>query len=109
MRFLVDQQLPPALSRWLADAGHDSVHVSMIGFDAADDAAVWSWAQRENRIVVSKDEDFLFLANRPKEAGRLLWVRLRNCRRETLLAAFNQALDSALAAFADGQRVVEIG
>ena len=27
MRFLVDAQLPPRLCRWLADKGHESIHV----------------------------------------------------------------------------------
>jgi predicted nuclease of predicted toxin-antitoxin system len=31
MKFIVDNQLPPSLSRSLADAGHDSVHVAMVG------------------------------------------------------------------------------
>ena len=31
MRFLVDQQLPPALARFLAAGGHLAEHVSDIG------------------------------------------------------------------------------
>lgn len=108
MRFLVDHQLPPAVSRHLAEAGHDAVHVSMIGLDEADDVTVWEWARQETRIVVSKDEDFLYLAHRPSEAGRLLWVRLGNCRRADLIAAFDQSLPVLIAAFEDGQRVVEL-
>jgi uncharacterized protein with PIN domain len=27
MRFLVDNQLPPSLARWLRDRGHDAEHV----------------------------------------------------------------------------------
>ena len=81
MRFVVDNQLPPRLSKFLEEAGHDSVHVAMVGMDTADDRALWAWARREDRVVVSKDEDLLFLANRPGDTGRLIWVRLGNCRR----------------------------
>ncbi|MFM8816872.1 MAG: DUF5615 family PIN-like protein, partial [Phycisphaerales bacterium] len=77
--------------------------------DTADDRALWAWAAREGRVVVSKDEDLLFLANRPGEAGRLIWVRLGNCRREALLEAFSRSLDAVVAALGEGQRVVEIG
>ncbi|WP_196502044.1 DUF5615 family PIN-like protein [Aestuariivirga litoralis] len=28
MRFLVDALLPPALARWLAEQGHDALHVN---------------------------------------------------------------------------------
>jgi predicted nuclease of predicted toxin-antitoxin system len=30
----------------------------------------------DERIVVSKDDDFLILASRPGDRGRLIWVRL---------------------------------
>lgn len=30
--------------------------------------------------MISKDEDLLFLANRPGDKGRLVWVRLGDCR-----------------------------
>jgi predicted nuclease of predicted toxin-antitoxin system/uncharacterized protein (DUF433 family) len=108
MRFVVDNQLPPRLSKFLEEAGHDSVHVAMVGMDTADDRALWAWARREDRIVVSKDEDLLFLANRPGDKGRLMWVRLGNCRRDALVEAFVRSLPAVVAAIAEGQRVVEI-
>ena len=64
------------------DAGHDSVRVAMIGLDASSEETLWAWALREDRIVVNKDEDLFFLANRGGDRGRLLWVRIENCRRE---------------------------
>jgi predicted nuclease of predicted toxin-antitoxin system len=109
MRFVVDNQLPPHLSKFLQDAGHDSVHVAMVGMDTADDRALWAWALREKRIVVSKDEDLLFLANRPGDAGRLVWVRLGNCRRGALVEAFSRSLGAVLAALGEGQRIIEVG
>lgn len=108
MRFLVDNQLSPRLSRFLAARGHDSIHVAMVGLESADDASVWTWAARESRIEVSKDEDFLYLANRPDDVGRLLWVRAPNCRSDALVAAFESALPAIAAAFESGQRVVEL-
>jgi hypothetical protein len=50
----------------------------------------------------------LELANRGGDRGRLLWVRIGNCRRERLHDAFAQALESIVAAFESGQRVVEL-
>jgi predicted nuclease of predicted toxin-antitoxin system len=82
--------------------------VAMVNLDAASDAALWQWATREDRIVVSKDEDLFFLANRRGDCGRLLWVRIGNCRRDALLRAFERALPSIVAAFESGQRIVEL-
>jgi predicted nuclease of predicted toxin-antitoxin system len=80
----------------------------MVNLDASSDELLWAWATREARIVVSKDEDLLFLANRGGDRGRLLWVRIGNCRRDALHRAFEEGLPSILAAFESGQRVVEL-
>ena len=108
MKFIVDNQLPPSLSRSLADAGHDSVRVAMIGLDASSEETLWAWALREDRIVVNKDEDLFFLANRGGDRGRLLWVRIGNCRRERLHDAVTRSLATIVGAFESGQRVVEL-
>jgi len=108
MRFLVDNQLPPSLARWLRDRGHDAEHVFESGLHLFDDRALWSRALAEARIVVSKDEDFLYLANQPGDAGRFLGVRLGNCRNDALLEAFAASFDTIVAAFDSGQTVVEL-
>lgn len=108
MRFLVDNQLPRSLVEFLLRRGHDALHVASVGLQDAPDAPVWEWALREDRVVVSKDEDFFFLANRPNDRGRLLWIRLGNCRKTALLGVVDRALDAVLDAFAGGQRIVEL-
>jgi predicted nuclease of predicted toxin-antitoxin system len=62
----------------------------------------------EDRVVVSKDEDFVFLANRAGDQGRLIWVRLGNCRNLTLLEAFDRLHDQLIAAVEAGQRIIEV-
>jgi predicted nuclease of predicted toxin-antitoxin system len=108
MRFLVDNQLPPSLARWLRDRGHDAEHVFESGLHLLDDRALWARALTDAWIVVSKNEDFLYLANQPGDAGRFLWVRLGNCRNDALLAAFSMSFDTITAAFDSGQSVVEL-
>jgi predicted nuclease of predicted toxin-antitoxin system len=106
MRFLVDNQLPTALARWLTLKGADATHVLDIGLDAAKDTPIWDRAIAEGRIVVSKDEDFFHLANRPADSGCLLWVRIGNCRTLFLLARFELEWPRIKKAFADGHRIV---
>ena len=108
MRFLVDNQLPPSLARSLHDRGHDAEHVFESGLHLLDDRALWARALASGRIVVSKDEDFLYLTNQPGDAGRFLWVRLGNCRNDALIAAFSSSFDTIVAAFDSGQSVVEL-
>jgi predicted nuclease of predicted toxin-antitoxin system len=96
--------LPAALARWLRTKGADAIRV--LDFETTKDQDIWSWASAEERIVVSKDEDFMHLAHQSPETGRLLWVRIGNCRRETLLARFEAAWVGVEQAFAAGNRVV---
>lgn len=58
MRFLVDAQLPPALARFLEGQGHEARAVRELGLRDADDTAIWTFAERDGRIIVTKDEDF---------------------------------------------------
>ena len=61
MKFLVDNQLPADLARWLRSKGVDAVHVLERGLSEKDDLYLWQLAVREDRVVVSKDEDFFNL------------------------------------------------
>ena len=108
MKLLVDNQLPLALAVHLRGWGVDCLHVLECGLNVADDLQIWTRAAAESQIVVSKDEDFVFLANRTGDRGRLIWVRLGNCRNHALLAAFDRARETLLAAVASGQRIIEL-
>jgi len=108
MKFLIDNQLPLALAIHLRGRQHDSIHVLDLGLDEAKDSELWVRCAGEARVLVSKDEDFVFLANRPGDKGRLIWVRLGNCRNPALLEAFDRVHDEMIAALDAGQRVVEV-
>jgi predicted nuclease of predicted toxin-antitoxin system len=108
MKLLVDNQLPLALAIHLRARGHDCKHVIEIAQDEATDATLWTFCTHDNRVLVSKDEDFVFLANRQGDKGRLIWVRLGNCRNPALLDAFDRVHDQLIAAIESGQRIVEV-
>ena len=108
MKFLVDNQLPAALARFLNSHGHDAQHVLDLHMDEAGDTAIWNHAAAQGRVLVSKDEDFLHLANRPGATGVFVWVRLGNCRKQVLLAAFERALRTLVTALEEGHRVIEV-
>jgi predicted nuclease of predicted toxin-antitoxin system len=70
--------------------------------------SIWELAIDEARIVVSKDEDFFILATRPHSEGRLLWLRMGNCRTIDLISSLNRRWEFIDQAFADQQRIVEV-
>ena len=105
---LVDNQLPLALSRFLEAQGFESRHVLELGFDEATDREIWQYAQTHDCAVVSKDEDFVYLAQAESEGPQVVWVRLGNCRKAVLLEAFEKLLPVLREALSDGQRIIEI-
>jgi predicted nuclease of predicted toxin-antitoxin system len=108
MKLLIDNQLPLQLAVHLRGKGDQCEHVLEIGLDESDDLQLWTQAAEAGQIVVSKDEDFVFLANRPGDTGRLIWVRLGNCRNAPLLAAFDHAYEAIARAVDSGQRIIEL-
>ena len=79
MKLLFDENLSPKLVVRLADLFPDSVHVRMVGLQAASDPTVWEYARNNDLMIVSKDGDMhqrSFLFGSPP---KVVWVRLGNC------------------------------
>jgi predicted nuclease of predicted toxin-antitoxin system len=62
---LIDNQSPKALAEHLRARGHDCQHVLDAGLADASDISIYRHAEAQERILVSKDEDFLYLSNLP--------------------------------------------
>lgn len=108
MKFLVDNQLPSALAKMLVSRGHQAIHVLDVGLDAATDAEIWNYAAANSLVVITKDEDFSRHASQPTASVQVVWVRLGNCRKPALLAAFESVFSQMIVAIEDGDHVVEI-
>jgi predicted nuclease of predicted toxin-antitoxin system len=108
VKFLVDHQLPPALAEFLGGLGHESRHVREVGLKSDDDLTIWKFATSNDFVLISKDHDFFGLASRPNEKGRLIWVRLGNCRNQPLLQTFEKFLPQILQSFVEGGQIIEI-
>lgn len=71
MKFLVDAQLPRRMAHWLRNAGCDAVHtLDLPSKNRTIDGAITTLADQEQRIVVTKDVDFVdshLLAGRPEK------------------------------------------
>lgn len=106
MRFLVDAQLPVRLAARLTESGHDAMHTSALpDGNRSTDAQVAAVADREDRIVVSKDTDFRhwhWLRSSPR---RLLVVATGNISNPELLDLFTQHLDAIVDAFTEADFV----
>ena len=108
MGFLVDAQLPPALARFLAAAGHQAEHVSDLGLERSSDREIWSKATALGSVIVTKDEDFVTLRAFQPSGPAVVWVRIGNTTRDTLIKVMSSTLPAIIAALHRGETVVEV-
>ena len=89
MKLLIDAQLPFQLSQLLKEKGHDVVHTDdMPKKERTSDSEIAELAQKEKRIIITKDSDFLdsfYLFNTPP---RLLIVTTGNIKNKRLFELF---------------------
>jgi len=108
VKFLVDNQLPTALARFLTGIGTEAVHVLDVGLAQSADAELWSFAVENKFVLISKDHDFLHFLERTAPDGQLIWVRVGNCRRHALLETVERVWPETLALATAGERLIEI-
>jgi predicted nuclease of predicted toxin-antitoxin system len=108
VRFLVDNQLPAALASFLSARGAACDHVLDLNLSEASDTKIWDFADQNDYVVISKDEDFLYLANSRPSNARLIWVRLGNCRTKVLLEDIDLLWPKIEAALRAGERIIEV-
>lgn len=86
MRFLTDVNASGALARWLKEAGHDVVRVADQDARMGDDG-ILTWGVREQRIIVTTDEDFEEMVWREGKphSGILRLENLPRAQRRSLL------------------------
>jgi predicted nuclease of predicted toxin-antitoxin system len=106
VKFLVDAQLPRRLARELVDLGHDAIHtLDLPDKNATPDGEIMSVADREDRIVVTKDGDFRtrhLISGVPR---KLLHVTTGNMTNDALLDTFRVHLAEIEAAFEESGHV----
>ena len=107
-KFLVDNQLPDALARWLVTKGCQADHVLSLQLGRATDGAIWQYAAREGYGIVSKDEDFMQMSLLRPEQVTVVWLRIGNCRVVTLLTVMEQAWPAITAQLDSGVRLIEV-
>src|SRR5271165_5279660 len=100
MRFLIDAQLPRRMADWLNRAGCDAVHtLTLPDGNRTKDKQLLDFAEQEQRIVVTKDADFVnshLLSLRPE---RLLLISTGNISNRDLEKLVVPLIPSLIAEF----------
>ena len=108
MKFLVDAQLPPALARWLCEAGHEAKAVREVGLREAEDDAIWRHALTTGAVIVTKDEDFPARLQQTTNAPQVLWLRVGNTSNRALRSWLIPQLPRIIALLEQELRLVEV-
>jgi predicted nuclease of predicted toxin-antitoxin system len=108
MKFIVDAQLPKTISDFLKSQGQDSIHtLELPDRNKTQDGFITSLAVTEDRIVITKDADFLESHVLRKEPPKLLLIKTGNIRNTELLGIFEKNLELLLNLFAT-QSLIEV-
>ena len=108
MKFIVDAQLPPALAHFLATKNEEVKHVLDLQMLEASDSEIWTLALKEDWVIISKDEDFPIRASVSANAPKIIWVRIGNCSKQTLLRIFNDHWRKIKTELDKGSNLVEL-
>lgn len=108
MKFLVDAQLPFRLKKWLIEQGHDAIHTDDLpDKHLTSDNDIIIIAEREDRIVISKDSDFYqhnLIRGAPK---RILFITTGNIVNKELIRLFELNFLTIENSFNSGSNVIE--
>lgn len=101
MKLLLDENISRRIVVPLQPTYPGSTHVCLVGLESALDREIWTFAQTNNYVIVTKDVDFqdlLALAGHPPKVIRLL---AGNCGNQEIVAALLNhfiAIEQTLAA-----------
>ena len=91
MRVLLEAQLPARLFEVLSGLGFDVIHTdSLANKNRSTDAEIFYVCEKDERILVSKDRDFVdsfVVRNKPK---KFLWITTGNISNEKLIHIFQK-------------------
>lgn len=93
MKFLIDAHLPRRLSAIFAEHGHDAIHtLNLSAGNHTNDPVISEISVREQRVVVSKDSDYVYshvLQGRP---WNLLLIKTGNISAQEVSALIGRHL-----------------
>ncbi len=93
MKFLVDAQLPNRLARLLQMSGYDVIHTrDLPGQNATTDSEINAISMQQERVVVTKDRDFLDSFLLRQQPYKLLLVTTGNITNTELVELFAKNL-----------------
>lgn len=108
MKFIVDNQLPPKLSKFILQKGFISSHVSELNMSSAKDTDLINYSIENNLIIITKDQDFIDRSILSPDFPPIIWIRIGNCRTEHLIESINNVWIEIIRALDKSEKIIEI-
>ena len=100
MKFLVDAQLPIRLARWLQSAGYETLHTrDLPKQNSTPDTDINQLSVQEQRLVITKDSDFVDSFLVQQQPYKLLMITTGNIKNTELEQLFAQNLPQIVTLF----------
>ncbi|HSV12104.1 MAG TPA: DUF5615 family PIN-like protein [Hanamia sp.] len=97
MKFLIDAQLPRSLKRLFISKGYDCIHtLDLVMQNDTPDTVINNIWLSEQRIVSTKDGDFLDSFILKHGHYKLILVKSGNCSKNDLLKFFEEKFDEII-------------
>ncbi|MCM8621022.1 MAG: DUF5615 family PIN-like protein [Candidatus Accumulibacter sp.] len=100
MKFLLDAQLPRRFCVWLQEAGHNALHTLDLPLgNRTSDNAILQFAEQPQRVVVTKDTDFVqsfMVTGKPRQLLLVATGNIGNNELENLMKTNLPAITQAL-------------
>lgn len=91
MKFLVDVNIPQSVINTLSNLGHN-VKDSKEGLLESPDTDLIKVAKKEKRIILTRDKDFIVLAQFPKYQAATIVIRLKDQKPRNILRYLTELL-----------------
>ena len=102
MKFIVDAQLPKEIAWILKKKGFDALHTDDLPCkEKTTDNQIRELSVNEDRIVISKDADFIDSYYLKRIPPRLLIISTGNIRNKDLFSLFSDNIDQIIELFND--------
>jgi predicted nuclease of predicted toxin-antitoxin system len=108
LRLLLDAQLPPSFAQALRDLGFQADHVFDLGLNRATDTRIWRHAMRKSAVILTKDADFASRRRLSRSGPPVVWIRLGNMTKRSLIERLLPVMPEIAAAIDAGETVIEV-
>jgi predicted nuclease of predicted toxin-antitoxin system len=110
LKFIVDTQLQPMLANFLSNKGFNAIHTTYFpDGHLLQDAEILVIATDEERIVTTKDKDFLEHFMLKGSPPKVLLLQFGNIKNSDLITAFEEHISEIAQLFEEGANFVIFG